>query len=598
MSSAEGQAVVVGDGKVPLLQKVNPDYQWFVRADVDSFAALFFDNFASLFGILSTMAFTIPLIVGVDADKAQKMEEIVFERIAPGAAFAIIFGNLYYAWMAGKLAGYEQRTDVTALPYGINTPASFIMAFSVMLPLAFRHADEEDPDEFAEKVWRGTASATFLTGLFECSGFWIGNFIRRHTVKAALYAPIAAVGFVYLALDPFINVGGEPIIGLVPLALAMTGFFANGGKGIYKSGATAVLIFGIGTILKWLGAGKTNPTPENMADDVEDAWDTYAGENRLLPGESLRGLEDIEDFVTIIFPVAIQSFIETMENVEAAAAKGDHYNLKEAMIVDGLGSSIGAFFGSALPTTVYIGHARHKTIGARAGYSIINAVSYFILLNAGLYPVLFEVIDSVSIGVVLLFVGLIIVQQSFEVSNSRHYPPLCIGIFCVLIDYIRLEIVEAGGSNIRLGVLNISPGGGIVASLVLTQILCDLIDCRFDRAGIYCAIAVVLSLFGIMHGNNQEGPIDDDMLEPGELTVSTIADDNARQSVNEGWRFCIAYTMVAAICFLHWLGQRAGWFPEPIMDNGVSAHAVPVHKGEKDQAYQKTLIEEEKATRA
>lgn len=79
-----------------------------------------------------------------------------------------------------------------------------------------------------------------------------------------------------------------------------------------------------------------------------------------------------------------------MENVEAAAAEGDEYNLREAMIVDGVGTCIGAFFGSVIPTTVYIGHKRHKVIGAHAGYSILNALLYFILFNVGLFPVPFQ----------------------------------------------------------------------------------------------------------------------------------------------------------------------------------------------------------------
>eukprot|EP00965_Chrysotila_dentata_P182624 6030111-Pleurochrysis_carterae.AAC.4 len=68
--------------------------------------------------------------------------------------------------MAGKLAAYEDRTDVTALPvtaatranrrdslhlpgcdfvcayaqYGVNTPAGFLSSYSIMLPLAFKYA--------------------------------------------------------------------------------------------------------------------------------------------------------------------------------------------------------------------------------------------------------------------------------------------------------------------------------------------------------------------------------------------------------------------------------------------------------------------------
>ena len=105
-----------------------------------------------------------------------------------------------------------------------------------------------------------------------------------------------------------------------------------------------------------------------------------------------------------------------MELVETAGAAGDMYNLREAMIVDGLGTCVGAFWGSPIPTTVYIGHKRHKIIGARSGFSIGNALIYFIILNAGIFPVIFQILDAVSIGIILLIVGLMVCQQARQLS--------------------------------------------------------------------------------------------------------------------------------------------------------------------------------------
>ena len=53
------------------------------------------------------------------------------------------------------------------------------------------------------------------------------------------------------------------------------------------------------------------------------------------------------------------------------------------------------------------------------------------------------------------------------------------------------------------GVANMAPGGGILCSMFVTAILCDLTDSRFFRAAIWCAMASLFSLFGLMHGNNQ-----------------------------------------------------------------------------------------------
>ena len=52
----------------------------------------------------------------------------------------------------------------------------------------------------------------------------------------------------------------------------------------------------------------------------------------------------------------------------------------------------------------------------------LNAFVYFILFNVGIFPVFYELLDPVSIGVILIIVGLIIYQQAIEVSAARHMP--------------------------------------------------------------------------------------------------------------------------------------------------------------------------------
>lgn len=48
-------------------------------------------------------------------------------------------------------------------------------------------------------------------------------------------------------------------------------------------------------------------------------------------------------------------------------------------------------------------------------------------------------LDNVSIGVILIVVGLIICQQAIEVSATRHMPAFFIGIFCLIFDWATLN---------------------------------------------------------------------------------------------------------------------------------------------------------------
>ena len=87
---------------------------------------------------------------------------------------------------------------MTALPYGINTPAGFLMAWDVMLPIATKYMTDTpnmEPIEFANKVWQAACAANFVGGLFEVVGAVLGPFLRKHCAKATLYGSIAAVGF-------------------------------------------------------------------------------------------------------------------------------------------------------------------------------------------------------------------------------------------------------------------------------------------------------------------------------------------------------------------------------------------------------------------
>jgi hypothetical protein len=173
------------------------------------------------------------------------------------------------------------------------------------------------------------------------------------------------------------------------------------------------------------------------------------------------------------------------------------------------------------------------------------------------------------------------------------------------------------------GVANMAPGGGILCSLVVPAILCDLIDCRFIRASFFCFLAMILSLFGLMHGNNGVFYNGQEMhvhgahsYELGELVLSTevystgcnpgpacpypfgVAPPNISAgeepntyyinhfeqptylrvmtprstAFNEGWRFAVGYAAMFLFCLLH-AGAQAMMCKgkdvcSAVMDNG------------------------------
>src|SRR5919206_1997332 len=67
--------------------------------------------------------------------------DVVFGRILPALGIALPIGNLYYAYLAYRLAQKEGRSDVAAMPYGPSVPHMFIVVFAVMLPIYLQTND-------------------------------------------------------------------------------------------------------------------------------------------------------------------------------------------------------------------------------------------------------------------------------------------------------------------------------------------------------------------------------------------------------------------------------------------------------------------------
>src|SRR5579862_8394313 len=97
--------------------------RWIVRGDVDGFFGLAIDNLVQLL-----------LIDGMCRGVLGFPADLVYSRILPGAAMSVLIGNIAYAMQARRLAQRTGRTDVCALPYGINTVSLFAHVFLIMLP--------------------------------------------------------------------------------------------------------------------------------------------------------------------------------------------------------------------------------------------------------------------------------------------------------------------------------------------------------------------------------------------------------------------------------------------------------------------------------
>src|SRR5205809_14022 len=156
---------------------------WFVRGDIDGFFGLALDNLVQLLLIDSLCGGVLGF-----------PPEIVYGRVLPGAAVSILVGNLCYAVQARRLAERTGRTDVCALPYGINTVSLFAHVFLVMLPAKALATRQGLPDP-ARVAWQAGLLATLCSGIIELAAAFVAERVRKVTPRAALLSTPAGLQF-------------------------------------------------------------------------------------------------------------------------------------------------------------------------------------------------------------------------------------------------------------------------------------------------------------------------------------------------------------------------------------------------------------------
>lgn len=452
-------------------------YPWYKKEDTDAFFALFQNNIANFVIIAITM-----LGMGFPAS-------IVFGQVLPGAAVAVMVGNFYYAWSAARLARREQRTDVTALSYGISTPVMFVFLFGVLLPAMQLTGD-------AELAWKVAVAACFISGAIEASISLIGRWVQHHLPRAAMLGAVAGVALTFIAGEMLFKTLEIPVIGLLVLAIIIVGLI--GRVTMPFRIPTSLFAIVIGTALAYL----IGATEEGQ---FSDAF-THLGFYPLLPtlawfeglGLLFTGMLAV---LTVVLPITLYNAIETMNNVEAMEAAGDKYDVRECQAVDGAGTMIGALFGGVFPTTVYIATVGAKWMGAGRGYSILNGAVYAVATMFGLIAALAAIIPVSVVAPILVFVGMSMIATAFQSNDTRYYPAVALAMLPYFANYVMTRFNRGAGevvSDISPAIVSLGQGAMFTAILIGAMTV-SVIDHQFRRAAVFAGVAAGFSFIGLMH---------------------------------------------------------------------------------------------------
>ena len=376
---------------------------FFVKGDFDGFIGLFIDN---LINLLIITGLCLSINMG---------PELVFGQILPATALSVCAGNIFFAWQARRLASREKRSDVTALPYGINTVSLLAFFSLIILPV---YIQTKDP----VLAWQVGVIACLVSGICEGLGAFVGDWLRRVTPRAALLSTLAGIAIAFIALDHTIKIWDKPVIAFVPMALILAEYLSHLKLPFRIPAGLYALV--VGGIIAWATGAMDGKALSDSLNQV-----TFH-----LPGFvffdvfNSQTMERIVPFLAVSVPMGLMSFFGSLQNIESASAAGDTYEARPVLLMNGAGTLVGAFCGSPFPTTVYIGHPGWKGLGARTGYSIINGVVITVICFTGLMSVITSLVPFEAGYPILLWIGLVITAQAFQTTPKEHAPAVALGL--------------------------------------------------------------------------------------------------------------------------------------------------------------------------
>jgi len=474
--------------------------RWFVRSDIDGFFGLALDNLVQvlLIDALCRVVLGFP-------------PELIYGRVLPGVAISLLVGNLYYARQAVRLGRREGRTDVCALPYGINTPSLFAYVFLVMLPVKLAAEASGAPDP-ARAAWQAGLIACLGSGFLELGGSLVAEKIRKATPRAALLSTLAGIALGFFSLGFLFRTFAHPVVGLATLGIVLLTYFGRVRfRGGIPGGLVAVVL---GTAMAWAtGIAPVGEAPSGFglylpATVFGDIWAGFRSGHLLT-------------YIAVILPMGLFNVLGSLQNIESAEAAGDGYRTRPSLAVNGLGTLAATLFGSCFPTTIYIGHPGWKAMGARAGYSVLNGAFFTLACLTGTLSYIAWAVPVDAGMAIVLWIGMVISAQAFQATPRSHAPAAVIGILPGLAAWGAM-LAKAGLRAAGRGVPGGPPfsealadaflendvwihgafaleQGFLFSSMLLAAATVSVIERRFFQASLWAFTAATLSAVGLMH---------------------------------------------------------------------------------------------------
>jgi AGZA family xanthine/uracil permease-like MFS transporter len=242
-----------------------------------------------------------------------------------------------------------------------------------------------------------------------------------------------------------------------------------------------------------------------------------------LGSDLLAALATIPDHLEVIVPMGLLNLVSSLQGLESAAAGGDAFATRSSLLVNGLGSIGAALFGSPFAMTLYYGHPGWKALGARSGYSTLNAVFFAVVLTTGSLAAITYAVPVEAGMAVLVWIGATLFIQAFTAVPARHFPAVAIGMLPVVGGFAALvtrDLLLGAGIPISAALVDqverqrgfalsgvfAVDAGYIFMSVFWAAATAFVIDRRFGAAATCMALASATCAAGLLHGTTAFHP--------------------------------------------------------------------------------------------
>lgn len=481
----------------------SPGYPWLTWGDLNGFFGLMFDN-------LTVMSF----LAGILVFGFQFPAAIVYQKMLPGTAVGVLFGDLVYTWMAFRLARRTGSRTVTAMPLGLDTPSTIGIALAVLGPAFLGYRQKGiPPEEAATRAWQIGMATMMMMGVLKTALSFVGDWVRRAVPQAGLLGSLAGIGLALIGFLPIVHIFGVPLVGLMSLGLVLFTVVARIRLPLGIPGVLAAVA--VGSCLYYALA------PQGLAGGTyvppSGAW--TSGVPRPTLG-FIQGFIPALTYLPIALPFALLTVIGGINVTESARVAGDDFDTKEILLTEALATLVAGLFGGVAQTTPYIGHPAYKHMGSRAGYTL--ATGLFVGLGTMLGGITFviDLVPQAAMAPILVFVALEIVSQSFVACPARHAPAVAFAFLPTVAQLLQIklstpeivpperfgELLKQPGKELPELLVTVALGNGFVLTGMLWgALVAFLIDRKLRIVSAVVALLGGLAYFGIVHSALPDG---------------------------------------------------------------------------------------------